>query len=524
LQPAGYHVTNILLHGLGAVLFWRVLVRLGVPAAWFAAALFALHPVEVESVAWITERKNVLSGLLYWASLLAYLRFSPPEEGAGPRRAALGWYFVSLLLFVGALLSKTITCSLPAVLVLLLWWKRGRVGPGDLWALAPFFLLGVSLGLFTAWWEKYHVGASGSEWEMSWPDRFVLAGRALCFYVGKLVLPLGLTFIYPRWRIDWRIGWQLLFPLAALVLAPAGLWALRRRAGRGPLVAYLCFAGTLFPALGFLNVFPFRYSFVADHFQYLASAALLAGFAAFAGYAGIRYGIAMPWQRLAAAAVLVTLGILTWGQCHVYQDLVTLWTATLRNNPTCWMAYNNLGHLLLTSGRVEEARTCCQRSLALNPGNKEARYNLGTALLYLGHLDEAEEQFLLAIRTEPADARPYCNLGLVCERQGNDAEAERLYRHALELNPDFWEAHNNLGRALGRKGHPAEAVPQFRAAVAGNPDSAEARFNLSRALWQTGARSEAITVGREALQLAEVNGNGELASAIRRGLSQLEER
>ena len=279
LNPLGYHVVNVLLHALAAMLLWRVLVRLQLPGAWLAAGIFALHPVAVESVAWVTERKNVLSAVFYFAAALAYLRWRDDGTTTTGLRATSSWrslvlYLLSLALFICALFSKTVTASLPAALLLVIWWKHGRIAGRDVWPLLPFFVAGAALGLVTSWLERTHVGANGPEWALSFFDRCLIAGRALWFYAGKLFWPANLTFIYPRWQIDPGIWWQWLFPAAAIALVMI-LWSLRGRIGRGPLVAVLFFAGTLLPALGFANVYPMRYSFVADHFQYLASVGLI---------------------------------------------------------------------------------------------------------------------------------------------------------------------------------------------------------------------------------------------------------
>ena len=244
LNPVGYHLINVLLHAITAILLWQVLLRLRVRGAWLAAIIFALHPVEVESVAWITERKNVLSAVFYFAAALAYLRFVALEEPGGPNRLRWYWYLGALVLFMAALLSKTMTCSLPAALLLVSWWKKGRVQRGEILPLLPFFVVGVGLGLMTAWIEKYHVGAQGAAWSLTFADRCLIAGRALWFYAGKLVWPAHLTFIYPRWKIEPEMWWQWLFPVAAVVVV-AGLWLARRRIGKGPLVAVLFFAARL---------------------------------------------------------------------------------------------------------------------------------------------------------------------------------------------------------------------------------------------------------------------------------------
>jgi hypothetical protein len=421
LWPAGYHVVNVLLHGVNAILLWRVLARLQVPGAWFAAALFALHPVEVESVAWITERKNVLSGLFYFAAALCYWRFCPPEEvpSFGGRRPA--WYGVALLLFGAALLSKTVTASLPVALALIAWWKRGKLSVRDGLALLPFVALGIALGLGTVWLEKHHVGAAGQEWSLTVAQRLIIASRALTFYAGKLFWPVDLTFIYPRWEID-PTDWRLyLYPLGVVGLFLL-LWATRWRWGRGPLVACLFFAGTLVPALGFFDVYPMRYSFVADHFQYLASAGLLSLAAA---------GCVLGWQRLrpelqrlrylAGGVVLLLLALLTWGQGYIYRDEPTLWEDTLVKNPSCWLAHNALGKEYYQHGLYREAEEHFAAALTLIPvgwteTQAKAYSNRGVMRQAQGKLEEAQADYEQAMALDPNNPSFHLNLEAVQER------------------------------------------------------------------------------------------------------------
>jgi hypothetical protein len=292
LDPFGYHLVNVLLQAVNAILLWRVLEKLQVRGAWLAAAIFAIHPVHVESVAWISERKNLLCGAFYLSSLLAYLRFRPlgtvprgsAERQAGETPAPLRnqpvenrlgrWYWLALALFVGAMLSKTVACTLPVTILVVTWWKRGSIKQRDLGLVTPFLAVGAALGFVTVWVEIYRTGASGAGWSFTSFDRVLIAGRALWFYAAKLLWPENLTFIYPRWTIDagdWR---QWMFPLGAALVALA-LWAMHRRIGRGPIAAAAFFIITLGPALGFFNVYPMRYTFVADHYQYLASIGLI---------------------------------------------------------------------------------------------------------------------------------------------------------------------------------------------------------------------------------------------------------
>ncbi|HVU86584.1 MAG TPA: tetratricopeptide repeat protein [Pirellulales bacterium] len=360
LDPRGYHAVNLALHAAAVLLAWRLFVRLGVPGAWLAAALFAVHPVCTESVAWITERKNVLSCALALGSLFAYLRFAPFENEPPTLETGFAWgriryYLLALLLFVAALLSKTVTASVPAVLLVIYWWKRGRLAKGDILWLMPFFVIGIALACVTAWLELGHVGAKGEEWELTLPARSIVAGRAVWFYVEKLAWPRQLVFFYPRWTVDPAERWQYAYPgsvLAVIVL----LWLARGRVGRGPLAAVLIFVGVLVPALGFFNVFPFRYSYVADHFQYHASLAMFALAAACLALIATRLAASLHWVApVIFGGLLLALAMISHERTYVYHDLFTLYEDTIQQNPTCWVAYQNLGGALYAAGRYEEA-------------------------------------------------------------------------------------------------------------------------------------------------------------------------
>jgi Tfp pilus assembly protein PilF len=475
LQPLGYHLDNVLLHTLAALLLGCVLRRLRVPGAWLAAAIFALHPVQVESVAWVTERKNVLSALFYFGAVLAYLRyveratsdkFQVIRTGSILSRATYRVslpYGLALGLFLGALFSKTVTCSLPMALLLVCWWKNNRVRFGDVLPLLPFFALGATLGLQTVWVEKYHVGAHGAEWSLTLADRCLIAGRALWFYAAKLAWPAQLTFIYPRWGINPGIGWQWIFPAAAAGVVGV-LWLLRNRFGRGPLAGVLFFAGTLGPALGFMDIYPMRYSFVADHFQYLASAGIIALVAALVARVG-------EWQKRPAVAygfaviVLPMLAVLTWRQAGTYRDMETLWRTTIDRNPNCWMAYENLGGTLLAQGKLDEASQNFERALQLKPDDEDALNDLGVVLYKQLKLDEAIRYYERALQLKPDYADAHCNFGLALVCQGKLDEAIQHFERALQLKPYDPETHGNLGIALAKQGKLTEAIQNFQQAL-----------------------------------------------------------
>jgi len=441
LQPLGYHVVNVVLHTVNASLVWLVLERLAVPGAWLAAAVFALHPVQVETAAWITELKNLQSGLFYLLAMLAYLRFALPGPGAGSKRL----YGAALLAFAGALLSKTVTSTLPAALLICLWWKRGRLERRDVLLLIPFFITGIACALVTTWLETWRVGAQGADWALSFPERCLVAGRALWFYAGKLVFPWGLTFIYPRWKIDATVWWQWLFPLAAAAVG-AVLWGVRERLGAAPLAAATYFALTLAPALGFVDVYPFLYSFVADHFQYLASIGLIALLVG-AATAQARRVSSRPFRLAGGAALLLALGGAAWQRTYAFTGVEVLWHDTLRKNPSAWLAYNNLGNLYLGQGKNAEAMQYFEKALQFRPGLPMALYNMGVASSGLGRLDEARRYYEETLRRAPAFAAAHNNLANVYLRQGRIEQAIEHYEKALALVPNYQEARQNLNVA-----------------------------------------------------------------------------
>jgi tetratricopeptide (TPR) repeat protein len=492
LHPLGYHLDNVLLHALASLLLARLLLRLRVPGAWLAGALFALHPIAVESVAWITERKNVLSAVFYFAAALAYLRFAGLNESKTPGGRRRIVYLVSLSLFVAAMLSKTVTCSFPAAMLLVCWWQRGCLRVKDVLPTAPFFVIGVGLGLITVWLEKHHVGAQGADWSLSFLGRCLVAGRVLWFYAAKLVWPVNLTFMYPRWEVSTAVWWQWLFPIAALGVVLA-LWLARRRFGRGPLVAVLLFAGTLGPALGFVNVYPMRFSYVADHFQYLAGAGLMALAAA---------GLARVFGRFQAAlaALPLALAVLTWRQTHIYHDLETLWRDTLRKNPACWMASNNLGSVFNEQGKRDAALAQFHQALRLKPDFAEAMNNVGMVLVAQGQMNEATNWFAHALQLKPGYPDALGGWGLALLKCGRTDAAVALCRRAIKVDPRNKTALVNLGTAFATTGNYSEAIEAFESALRLKPDLLDARLNLGNALVASGQTDQAILQYERALK------------------------
>lgn len=465
--PLGYHLVNTLLHACSAVLVLFIVRRLlrAAQAPWadsasaLAAAVFALHPVHVESVAWITELKNTLSGVFYLSAMAIYLRFDDS------RRAK--WYALAFLLFACGLLTKTVTATLPAALLVIFWWQRGRLTlRRDVAPLVPWFAIGAAAGLFTAWVEHDLIGAKGEEFVFTALQRGLLAGRIVWFYLGKLVWPANLIFIYPRWDVNPSAPGQWLYPIALIALV-AVLFLIRRRS-RAPLAAMLFFVGSLFPVLGFFNVYPFLFSFVADHFQYLASLGVIvfvctAILRALPDRAG-RAALALPF------AIPLALAFLTFRQCGLYADVQTLYRTTIDRNPACWMAHNNLGVEYKNAGRIDDALACYRTALALRPDYPEAWNNLGLALTEIGNLRGAADAYQQALKLRPANPGVLSNLGTLLTRLGRHADAIAQHEAALRLDPNDAQLHGNFGVSLQAAGRYADAVTHYRRSLQSNPD------------------------------------------------------
>ena len=365
-HPAGYHVVNVLLHAAGAVLVWRVLRRLRVPGAWLAGALFAVHPVAAASAAWITELKNTLSLVFCAASLLVFLNF---DERAGPAfpRFQLFKYLLSLALFLLALLSKTSVVMLPAVLLLCAWWRRGRISRKDILRSLPFLALSLALGLVTIWFQRQNAIQGWAVRPEGAASRVAAAGWITWYYLYKILLPVGLCAIYPRWNVDQSRVLAFL-PLLLLLGGMVFLWSRRKSWGRGPFFAAAYYVMMLLPVMGFVDMAFMRLSLVADHLQYAA----MIGIIAFAGAILVRAGgtgTSREWAFLPAAAVCVAvLAILTWRQASLYSNEVLLWRDNVAKTPTAWAGWTNLAHALFRAGSYGETVLCLDRAVAVAAG------------------------------------------------------------------------------------------------------------------------------------------------------------
>ncbi len=405
------------------------------------------------------------------------------------------------MLFIAALLCKTVTGTLPGALLVILWWQRGRLSwSKDVLPLAPWFVLGTAAAMVTAWWELEINACRGPEFSLAAMERILIAGRAVWFYLEKLLWPAHLIFSYPRWQISRYAWWQYCYPLALAALV-AALWSVRRRS-RAPLAALLFFCGTLVPVLGFFNLYTFRYSFVADHYQYLASLGIIALVAAAATSLLDRL---TPRQRVAGRtaclALLAVLAVLSWRQCRMYADAETLYRTTIDANPDCWMAHSNLGFVLAGRGQLEEAIAHYGKALEIEPDFAETQYNLGAALAGRGQIDEAIAHYQRALQIKPDHVLAHNNLGAALAGRGQIDEAIAYYRKALEIQPDCAEAHNNLGTALVGRGQVDEAIDHYRKALEIQPEFVEAHYNLGLALAGCGQVDEAIAHYQKAVEI-----------------------
>lgn len=494
-STTGYHVLNVLLHSICAWLLVLIVRSLKIPGAWLAGAVFALHPACVEAVAWISEQKSTLSGVFCLGAALLYLNFERS------RRRSI--YLAAFALFVCALLSKSVTATLPAALLVVLWWKRERLDPKrDVLPLLPWLALGAASGLFTAWVERHVIHAEGAEFALTLADRVLLASRVPWVYLLHIAWPVNLAFFYARFPVDAHDALQYLFPVpTVLALAGLAILALTRRSApaRSGLAAALLFLGTLFPVLGFFNVYPFRYSWVADHFAYLASIALIVPVCALVANAG-------STSKPLAAGLLFALGLLTWRQSHDYTDIETLWRTTIERTPSAWMPHYELGVLLENDpARRAEAIAEFRSGLRYKPDHAAGHAELAAMLEPTpGGRAEALAEYQTALRLDPSTAMYHNNYGVALSHDPRRvAEAVAEYEAALRLDPHLFSARNNLAMALARiPSRAGEAEAQARAAIALDPSAAQAHNLLGILLVQSpGRAAEGISELETALRL-----------------------
>jgi len=500
LAPLPYHLVNVLFHGAGAIVLWRVLRSLQAPGAWLGAALWALHPVQVESVAWISEMKNTQSTMFFLLSILFFVRWLK-GRGVDDRKDGAWNYALTLLFAALAMASKSSTVVLPVILCLCAWWVEGRWQWRNVARVAPIFLMSIATSAVSMWTQKLQLAGTDPQWVRTWPERLVAAGDAVWFYLGKLVWPHPLITIYPRWQIDAGQGVSYL-PLLAVILTLFLLWLKRESWSRPWFFVFAYFLVAALPVLGLVDNYIFRYSLAFDHLQYLASMGPLA----LAAAGMVRWAdFAIPgrfWLRsILGAGVLLVLGLMSWHRAWAYESDEMLWTDTLAKNPNCWAGYTNLGKIFLERGQVGEAMDQFRKALEINPNYDIAHNNLGDAFLHRGQVDEAMDQFRKALEINPSYVVAHNNLGNALSQKGQVDEAVAEFQKALEINPSYNVAHNNLGNALLKKGQVDEAVAEYQKALEINPNFDFAHNNLGLALLQKGQVDEAMVQFQKALEI-----------------------
>ncbi len=522
-HPLGYHIVNILLQAAAGILLWRVLRRLGCRWAWLAALLFIIDPVQVETVGWAAEQKNLLSGLLYFSAVLFYLRFLgfPESAPAAATRPPYRWYLLATFFFVLALLAKTAVCTLPAVLLVVIWWQRGRVRLGDVLATIPWFILGLAMGLVTIVAEREQSGAHGSAFHFTWAQRTIIAGRDVWFYLSKLIWPHPLLEIYPRWHLADLHGWAWCYPLAVVLLV-AMLWGWRRRLGRGPLAAVAFFLLTLFPTLGFISFYTMIYTFVADHYQYLACIGpivLVVETLAWVYEKGhsrlktISASVATSprpenlWRvgyfGLTGAGVLM-LALVAYAQTWVYVPPQRVWSHVLRYDPTNWAAMENLASCEFADHHDRRAWILYRQAEKLPGGdNYLVHQDMGDfALRLLRNYPLAAAEYRRSLAFDSHNLTVIEHLIACYEQMGQWPKALVDLGHGLELFPRSAKLHFTLAQLLVRSHHYKAAALQYAAVVSIEPRNTMAQYDLAVTLDQLAQPMAAMRHYRLALRIS----------------------
>lgn len=501
-SAAGYHAINIVLHAADALLVWLVLQRLNVPGAWLAGLIFGIHPVHVESVAWISELKNVLSMFFVLLSVFCFLRTEQKSLLGGSTA-----YVASLIFFLLALLAKTQVVFLPVALLLCAWWRSGHTASTSFRREAiqtwPFFVMAALLSLVTIWFQNRAIG----EEEIivgSFARRLVNAAMAVWWYAGKVFAPVRLMSIYRSWRFDSPepLDW---LPLITLLALATVLWWGRNRGTRGASFAWAYFVVALLPTLGFIRMAYLRSgTLVADHLQYFADVSLIALFSAGIAtfWTGRQRGIKIATAAL-VALLLGAMGTYTSVRAAVFRDEETLWRDNLSMNPDSWQAHVRLGQRLFKQERYREAVSHLERVVQLKPELADNHNLLGLDYCRLERFDEGIAEYRKAlqlretksstatsnsvatIRTNLANALTITASRLSDSTSTSSEEAMRRYEEAiqqyeraLELEPQQPAIHRNLGMLLAKLGRYDEAEAHLRATLQIVPDEPVARETL----------------------------------------------
>ncbi len=499
-SAAGYHLVNILLHAVNSVLVWQILARLRVRGAWLAAMIFAVHPVCAASVAWVSEFKNTLSLPFFLLSAMFYLHQGSKErlDQHATHNTQRAFYALSLLSFLLGLLAKTSTVMLPIVLLGCAWWQNGRISKRDWMRTGPFFAMAFAFGLMSIWFQTHQTFTTGKVQAESFWGRLGGAGMAIWFYAGKAVLPLNLNLIYPRWNIN-ALSLLSYLPLLFLCGLFVLFWKFRHSWGRPALFGFGYFVVTLFPVLGFFDMYFLAISRVSDHFQYLPIIGVIALIAATLDLGASKIRVRGA-ELLISVTLLVGLSFLTTQRAKIMATDERVWRDTLAKNPTAWPAHNNLGCILAAQNKLDDAIPHFVASLQMNPENAQAHCNLGKALMLQGRLKEAEGHLRTAIMLKPREPEFHHSLASALAGQGKSDEALTQLREAADLDKGVG-MRLELAGWLHQSGKNREAVAQYNRTLAADPDSVEALNNLA---WILATSSDdSVRNGPQAIQFAE---------------------
>jgi Flp pilus assembly protein TadD len=493
----GYHVVTITLHAINALLVWRLLARLGLRKAWLGGFLFAVHPAAVDSVAWIAETKNTLSTLPCLLAMIAWVDY---EDARKPRD-----YVLALFYFIVALLCKIAVAPLPFVLVLYAWWKRRRIAGRDIAAAAPFLAIAVILAAISIAAGEFYAHQPGKTLDvlpsLDLADRIALAGQSLGVYFAHLVWPVRLLPNYPQWTIG---APSLLAFVPCLVVAAVFvvLWLRRATWGAPTLLALGAFVLFLAPFTGLTRVSYMAFTWVMDHYLYLAMIGPIG--LVIAALDSIDERVPAQWRFAVTGAATLIAALLAFearAYAGVFTDEATLWGYTVEHNPGDWLAQDNLGKAQLLNNQPDDAVKSFSAALLLRPGRAQTHLNLGRAFVALNRLNDGLAQYDDALAIDPADAEIYNQKGVAFIQSNRAAEAIAPLQRAVELRPHYAIGLENLGIALAVTGHLDEAVEKFRASLAANTNDPATHVNLARALHQLGRAAEASDQFRQALEL-----------------------
>ena len=498
LDPRGYHIVNVFLHLANVLLLWRILQRLAIPGAWLAAALFAVHPTHVEPIAWVIARKDLLAALFSFASILAWIHFTDTSRKGLSYLQSLGFYTASML-------SKSTAVTLAPILLVLQWWRNGRITSTDLFRVVPFFLVGTWITLADL---AFYQSRDSSSFSHTFLESVLIAARAFWFYTAKLLWPTELAVIYPRWEIDVTdpLGWG--YVAAGLALATV-LWFFRHRIGRGPLAGALFFVIILLPVLGFVGYSYMQFAFVADRYQYLAGAGPIAVFAGIAvTLAGRLPQAARIGAAVAAGLMLALLGTLSWKQTEHYENEITLFGHIAGLNPKAYSAYTNLSKGLLDVYRNEEALAAAISAVGNWPNHSDAHVNAAVAYGRLGQLEDTERHYRRALEIMPQHRAALTGLSEFLLFSNRPREARQLNLDMIEKSPNFAPAYAQLGEVLVAMKRYDKAIETLEQAISLGlrpVKESRTRVNIGKALRAKGQEDAAETQFQNAFQLSPKN-------------------